>query len=189
MHTGLLGEAPINGRPESIRLKAHVSDERYANHRDPLVDLVEPTGTRAYVHAKPFLLLPDVTLAVGLFPTPDPSGTIGELVDSRVTGFRHLEIGQAQAWYYPTERALVLWECFLEAPYRGGDPCADPVHRLVWGGFERFLLGRFPQATRLLTTFEPAYDRETFARFLASQRYARVGPVAFARELTANGGS
>ena len=39
------------------------------------------------------------------------------------------EIGQAQAWYYPADHLLVLWECFLEDPFRQDEPTADELLR------------------------------------------------------------
>ena len=42
------------------------------------------------------------------------AGTIlGKTINSRVEGVRHHDIGNAQAWYYPEDKVLVLWECFL----------------------------------------------------------------------------
>jgi hypothetical protein len=66
-----------------------------------LVPLAHPVGERGYVHARPYVLEPEITLTVGLFPTLREGGAVGEVVDSAWEGMRHVEIGQAQAWHYP----------------------------------------------------------------------------------------
>ena len=45
----------------------------------------------------------------------------------------------------------MLWECYLTDPNRQVDPCDDPILKLVWTGFERLLLARFPATGRLVT--------------------------------------
>lgn len=118
----IIGELRHGREEYLLRLRLHESAERY--HRDPheLFPLAERRGERVYYHAKPYVTPPDVELTV-----------------------RQQDVGQAQAWYYPRERALVLWECFLEDRYRSGDdPQGDPGHVALWDGFERTLLARQP---------------------------------------------
>ncbi len=177
----ILGDGMIDGERSLIRLKLHRSDEQYY-YKQELFPLSSRTGERIYFHAKPYILIPDMTLTFAPYATPAPDGSIGE-VTTDVTKLKPREIGNAQAWYYPAEKALVLWECFLEAPYRQKDPRADSLHTLVWQGFEHTLLNQLPEATRLYTTFEPIYERPVFTQFLENQGYQPCGPVAFVKEL------
>ena len=71
------------------------------------------------------MLEPEITLTVGLSSTPREMGAVGEVVDATWKGMRHVEIGQAQAWSYPAERLLVLWECYLFDRWRLADPLQD----------------------------------------------------------------
>ncbi len=164
------------------RLRAHVSEERYDDKHE-LFPLSQRTGELTYVMARPFLLEPEMILTVALGPQPDPEGAIGHVTGSEVKRLRALEIGNAQAWYYPADRTIVLWECFLEAPFRTNDPATDPVHTLVWQGFESFLRGRFPEATRFVTTIEPIYERPVYQAFLEQQGYRSIAAVAFEKVL------
>jgi hypothetical protein len=67
----LLGETPLPDGASLVRLRLHQSEERYHGHNvAELVPLSQPTGTRSYVHARPYLLEPDITLTVGLSPHP-----------------------------------------------------------------------------------------------------------------------
>ena len=98
---------------------------------------------------------------------------------------RHEEIGQAQAWYYPSDQLLVLWECFPEQRYRtSDDPRQDSVLSTLWHGFEAWLTDRFPAARRLVTTWEDLYDRPVWQSFLAERGYSPIAPAAFGKDLT-----
>lgn len=182
----LLGEAVLLGERRAIRLRLHQAQERY-HRRDgaELVPLSEATGERLYVHAKPYLLVPDITLAVELSPRPrSADAAIGHVVGSDWTGMRHLEIGQAQAWYYPSDRLLLLWECFLDDRYRKEEPEHDDALTAVWTGFERVLRERFPQATQLVTpSWEDLYERAGWQAFLHRRGYQSFTQRAFRKEL------
>src|SRR5712692_2343064 len=98
----------------SLRIKAHVADEIYRRHHDPeMIPLAHHQGVRTYVHGKPYVLLPDIRMTVGLYPQPGPTGAVGEVASSTWEGMRHEEIGQAQAWLYVEDRTIVLWEAYL----------------------------------------------------------------------------
>ena len=57
----------------------------------------------------------------------------------------------AQAWYYPTDKTIVLWECFFEERFRK-DPLPEDLNmQKLWQSFERYLLQMFPQASTLAT--------------------------------------
>ena len=53
-----IGEGRFFGEQATIRLKAHISDERYhhANELDELMPLHTKSGTPVYVLAKPYIL-------------------------------------------------------------------------------------------------------------------------------------
>ncbi len=59
-------------------------------------------------------------------PKLDSTG-IGEVTASDVKDLQEREIGNAQAWYYAIEKALVSWECFLGQPYRQNDLLTDSL--------------------------------------------------------------
>jgi hypothetical protein len=165
-------------------MRLHTATER-VSHRQELVPLTAAVRERVYVHGKPYLLVPDLALTVALTPEPEPTGAIGTVTGSEWTGMRHEDIGQAQAWYYPADQLLVLWECFPEARYRTSeDPRADATLAALWTGFETWLTGRFPDARRLVTTWEDLYDRPQWQAFLATQGYAPIAPAAFAKNRT-----
>lgn len=162
-----LGEAPFfRGETFALRLRLHTSTEWFTD-RQELVPLRQPRGERTYLHGTLYILVPDITLTVALHDHPTARGAIGEVTASEWTGMRHETIGQCQAWYYPADQLLVLWECFAEERYRrGDDPRQDPVQRAVWAGFETLLHTRFPAARQLVTTWEDLYARPRWQAFL-----------------------
>ena len=189
-HDLLLGEARIGRETAAVRLKMHVSDEPYRSRAAAdIVPLAHSVGRATYLHAKPYVLEPAITLTIGLFPTPADQGVIGEVERADWEGMRHREIGNAQAWYYPADRLLVLWECYLTDWCRQENPLTDPALAVVWTGFEGLLRDRFPAAARMVTpSWEDLYEKVDWQQFLAGQGYAPVSPKAFGKELARAGG-
>lgn len=180
----LLGDVPLPDGSSLVRLRLHQSEEVYHGRNiAELVPLSQSSGGRSYVHARPYVLEPEITLTVGLFPTPRDTGAVGEVVDSAWEGMRHVEIGQAQAWYYPADRLLVLWECYLYDYWRAADPLRDAALAAVWDGFERRLRTHFPHAARIATpSWEDIYERPAWQAFLTQHGYAPATPGAFLKE-------
>ena len=122
----LRGEITLAGQAYSLRLLAHREEERYHERAtDELVPLSSTTGVRTYVQVRPYVLEPEITLTIGVYEQQRASGAIGEVLDSTWQGMRHRDIGRAQAWYYPADELVVLWECYLhERERRGSIPSA-----------------------------------------------------------------
>ena len=178
-----IGELPLLGETPTVRLRLHIADEPHRG-RESLYPLAHQDGPRTYVHARPYVLEPAITLAIDLSPAPNATGVIGEVVEAAWAGMRHREIGNAQAWYYPRDRVLVLWECVLEDWLRHDDPRTDRALGGIWAGFERVLRGRFPAATRIATpSWEDLYERPTWQQFLGDQGYALFSPGCFVKDL------
>ena len=98
-------------------------------------------------------------------------------------GFREAQVGNAQAWYYPTEKALVLWECFFEERFRK-DPLPEDLNmQKLWQTFERYLLTKFPQALTLATPWNDpiAASIDEYQAFLKTLGYALLGQGAFGK--------
>ena len=123
-HDALIGDAVLRGEPYGLRLKLHEAEERFRNHEE-LFPLTQRTGTRRSFHAKPYVLEPEITLTAGLSSIPRPAGAIGEVTDAAWHGMRHREVGQAQDWYYPADRVLMIWECFLLDQYKETVPSKE----------------------------------------------------------------
>lgn len=91
-----------------------------------------------------------------------------EVVDATWTGFQHRRLGTAQAWAYPADRLLVVWECVLDDWVRRDSSLMDPVLTTVWTGFERVLTRWFPQAERIATpSWVNLYEHPVWHQFLA----------------------
>jgi hypothetical protein len=171
-----LGEVALPREAAMVRLRLHQSEERIRDHEE-LLPLVHKTGPRFYVHARPYVLEPAITLTVGLFPTPTDAGAVGEVVASDWEGMRQREIGQAQGWYYPLDCLLMLWECYVFDQWRQDDPVRDPALHALWQGFEQALLNRFPEAERIATpSWEDIYERPAWQTFLGLQGF-EPGPL------------
>ncbi len=167
-----LGEIELQEHPSgpdlyTARLKARTMSFPYHAKRElyPL----RHDGTEHEVAGKAYILLPDITLTVGLFPTPPPSGAIGTVTDSAWQGMRHHDIASVRGLYYEEDRSLAIWE-------------VDTWGRLdefgqatLWQGFERWLSSRFPAATRIFTDdAEPGEDTAGNRDFLRGLGYEHV---------------
>src|SRR5260221_7089547 len=145
-------------RPQPVRGKLHVSDEKYFHVNPEIVPISNPgKGQRTYVMLNPYVFEPKVTFIVGLYNTPkqfaDQGEAIGETLASRPDGVREVQIGNAQAWYYPSDKMIVLWECYLWDFVRDHALGDDTNMKSLCKGFEKFLTQQFPDATRMATPF------------------------------------
>jgi hypothetical protein len=167
--TLILGEGDVEKQKSLIRLHLHRSEEPFYHHEElfPISSHRRgerpPRGAkRIYFHAKPYILIPKMTLTIGLTRPKVDSDEIGRVIGSDVTKLQEREIGNAQAWYYPDDKALVLWECYLFEPYRQEDPRKDVLQATAWKGFEKALLKELPDTTKIYTTYETVYERMVF---------------------------
>jgi hypothetical protein len=169
-----------------VRGKVHQSEERYSLQKaetdiEPIKTL---RGTRTYIHMKPFVLVPDISLTVGLYPTSTEQGAIGEVLEAHERKHREVEVGQAQAWYYPQDRLIMLWECFLNNFVREKPLLEDPNMRYLWENVARFLQERFPEATMITTPFhDPLFDNEEYHQFLSALGYEPVAKAAWGKSI------
>ena len=182
-----IGVVRIGDRDYMLRLQARISSERYSRAEgDELIALGARQGIRTHIHAKPYLLYPDYRATIALGDRPDPTGVV---TDGEWTGMRRQPIGTAQARYYPKDRVLILWECFLDQGHTTADRTDDPNLRTLWTGVERFLLHCCPGAARLVTPgSDPMYATEPYRRFLGELGYARLGTAAFGKPLAPGDG-
>lgn len=178
-----IGEIPLWGEQYSLRLKMHRSEEPFSRSSE-LLPLSVSSGMRTHLLAKPYILQPDIRLTVGFYPTPEPYGAIGEVTKAEWEGMRHEEIGEAQAWYYPSDKLIMLWECYLFDRYRQADPNQDKALATLWDGYESTLKQQQPQAQHLVTTWEDIYDRSDWQFFLQRRGYQPFTPSLFAKEIT-----
>jgi hypothetical protein len=135
-HNLILGEGVVERHKSLIRLHMHRSEETYEHGIQELFPFTVRRGTRTYFHAKPYILIPQMTLTIGLTHPKADSDEIGRVIGSDVTKLQEREIGNAQAWYYPAEKALVLWESYLFEPFRQEALLKDALFTSVWKGFE-----------------------------------------------------
>jgi hypothetical protein len=179
-------------KKQEVRGKLHESKETYDFHvlglsleRD---SLTRTKGTRSYVMMHPYVSEPNLIMSVALYPKPkqyaDTGEAIGETTGTRVEGFRDVQIGNAQAWYYPEDKVLVLWECFLDGFVRDAPLLKDTNMALLWTGFEKWLITRYPDAVKILTPWaDPLWEIKEYQSFLRKRGYKRGHPGIFTKLL------
>ncbi|MGB9177960.1 MAG: hypothetical protein WCB68_01840 [Pyrinomonadaceae bacterium] len=140
-------------------------------------------GQRIYLHAKPFIWKPRIILTMVVSEEPDLAvheesnvpQEIGRVISSDVADYERFYLGMAQAYYYPVDQALVLWECdvFHLTKHTEEDLGEGAFYVTLWQRFESMLRERFP-ATKLIVTpgWDPGYSSEEWRAFLARQGYA-----------------
>jgi hypothetical protein len=172
-----------------VQGKIHLSDEHYSWGYHEIIPLGKRAGIRRYVNMHPYILEPEVFVTVGMYQKPkqyaDQDTAIGEVLSSNVKGMRQHEIGNAQAWYYPDDKLLVIWECFLESSYRRHPFKDDLYMSTLWRAFEQWLIHQFPHATRIATPFNDpiAHTIEEYQDFLRSLGYEPVAKAAFGKSI------
>ncbi|MBV9282510.1 MAG: hypothetical protein JOZ41_20725 [Chloroflexi bacterium] len=176
-----LGEGVFFDDAFTIRARAHIREERYRG-REELIRL-SPSGVRSYVLMHPYILLPDITLTVDLAPASADPSVVGHVSSSEWTGMKQERIGDGQAWYYPADQTLILWECMLLPRYREDeDPAHDGNLHTLWEGFEQLLLTRFPQTEQLVTpSWEPEYGPASWEAFLEDLGYTKLSAEAYTK--------
>lgn len=175
----------FGNEPVLVRGKAHTEQERYCKSDVNLeiTPISITQGARIYLHLKPFVLVPDLVFTIGLFPQAAASGAIGEVVGAQEKRQKEVEIGQAQAWYYP-DGTLILWDAFLHEFVRDAPLPVDANMRSLWESLERFLVQQFPAARQVVTTaHDPMFDTGEYQAFLAALGYARVAKAAFGKSV------
>jgi hypothetical protein len=168
-------------KPQKVWGRFHISEETYHGSSQEIIPISEGRGKRTYVMMQPYVLEPKLTITVGLYTKPkhyaDQNTAIGETIGQpKQQGFREVQTGNAQAWYYHTDKTIVLWECFFESRFRRHPLPEDANMQKFWKAFEHWLIKQFPQAKTLATPFNDpiAESIEEYQAFLKSLGYTRV---------------
>jgi hypothetical protein len=176
--------------PQQIHGRFHASDEPYFDGSHEIIPLTQRRGHRTYVMMHPYVREPKLTFIVGLYSNPkhyaDQESPIGEVIGSQPEGFREAQVGNAQAWYYPADKALVLWECFFEDRFRKHPLPEDTNMQKLWQSFEHYLLTKFPQTSTLATPFNDpiAASIEEYQAFLTTLGYSPLVKGAFGKRIS-----
>ena len=119
-------------KPQQVHGRVHTIDERYFDGSHEIISLTHRHGQRTYVMMHPYVLEPKLTLTVGLYSKPkhyaDQESSIGEVIGSNLhlRDFEEAQVGNAQAWYYPADKTIVLWECYFDSRFT-----KHPLHQLT----------------------------------------------------------
>jgi hypothetical protein len=183
--------------PRMVQARFHASDETFWYDEHEIIPLQMKPGTkgkRTYVMMHPYIMEPQVFMTVGMYPKPkryaDQDEAIGEVLSTNVKGMRQQQIGSAQAWYYPQEKKIVLWECFLDVGMRIAPSLPEDQHmRALWSNFEHWLIQQFPQATHIATPFNDpiAKSIEEYQTFLHLLGYEQIAQATFGKEVGRGG--
>jgi hypothetical protein len=183
-----------HNKPRMVQGKIHLSEEKYLYDKYEIIPLrMKPGETckRTYVMMHPYILEPEMFISIGLYPKPkqyaDQSEVIGETLSSpQEKGMRQNQVGNAQAWYYPQDKVIVLWECFFDRQIRNIHSLTEDMYMpKLWKSFEHWLSMQFPDATRIVTPFNDpiAQSIEEYQTFLRSLDYQPSEKAVFSKTL------
>lgn len=180
----------LTDQPRDLYLQLHTEKEEYEAPSELGLQLSARRGERIYVHCKPCIFAPRITLAVAfrqeLLPVHSDLradgekdekmvDTTGEVIGSQVEGMDRHTVGQLQAWYYPADQVIVFWECdvfhgfYKRAPI---NPSQDAALIALWERFEQYLWATFMDARLIVTpAWEPEYKLEAWEAFLQQRGY------------------
>jgi len=120
---------------------------------------------RASVHMQPYLVVSEAERRRIMQQCEAAGLVLGVHVGEP---FAERQLGSAQAWYYPADQFIVLWECFLWPPWRGKLVQASQVMADCWRAFEARVVEAWPDATRIATggteTITTVDDYQAFLR-------------------------
>jgi hypothetical protein len=178
-------------KPQKVFGRFHISEEQYeVSLQHEIIPISQRRGTRSYVMMQPYVLEPKFTITVGLYHKPkryaDQESPIGKTIGQpKQQGFREAQVGNAQAWYYPGDNMIVVWECFFDRGFRKHPLAEDTNMQNLWKGFEHWLIKRFPQATTLATPFnDPITESiEEYQAFLKTLGLAPIAEAAFGKHV------
>jgi hypothetical protein len=177
-------------KPQIVHGRIHTSNESYFAVQHEIIPLSEKKGKRIYVIMQPYVLEPLLMFTVGLYPKPkvyaDQDEIIGKTIGQlKHEGFRALQVGNAQAWYYHLDKTIVLWECFFESRFWRHPLREDTNMQKLWKGFEHWLIKQFPDAKTLATPFNDpiAASIEEYQSFLKSLGYSPLAKAAFGKSI------
>jgi hypothetical protein len=178
-------------KPQKVWGRFHTSEERYFDGYHEIIPLAHRRGRRTYVMTHPYVLEPKLTLTIGLYNKPkdyaDQESAIGETIGQpKHEGFREAQVGNAQAWYYPEDKTVVLWECFFESRFHKHPFLKDTNMEGLWRSFEHWLVKRFPKAQTIATPFKDPIAETTkeYQGFLKSLGYSAIAEAAFGKQLS-----
>jgi hypothetical protein len=155
----LLGVVRFGHASWHVHARSHIETERFFGRgSETLFTLSQKVGERTYVQSRMYVFAPPETR-------------------------REERVADAQAWFYPADRTLVIWELLPNERYRRQDPREDLTLRELWLRYEGFLSATFPRANRLLTTWEDLWEREQWQGFLAVMGYVKTAPAVFGKTL------
>ena len=185
----------FHNKPKPVYGRFHLSEEQYEQDRfsslsAEIVPLTHRRGTRTYVMFQPYVLVPNMTLTIGLYRKPkeyaDMEPSIGKVLSSDMKDEREEQIGSGQAWYYHEDRILVVWECFLSSFVRIEPLSKDRNMRSLWTSVEQWLVGQFPDTKQIVTPWDdPAFATPAYQAFLRGLGYRKVrGHPAFGKPVT-----
>ena len=145
-------------KPQKIWSRLHISEEKFSASKHEIIPIKEQVGKRSYVMMQPYVLEPI---------------------------FREAQAGKAQAWYYHSDKTIVLWECFFDRRFRRHPFDKDGNMQKLWKGFEHWLIKQFPKATILATPFNDpiAESIDEYQTFLKSLGYSPIAKAAFGKKL------
>ena len=176
-------------QPQKVWGRFHTSVEQYTASINEIIPIKEKKGKRTYVMMQPYVREPNLTLTVGLFDKPkqyaDQDSAIGEVIGSKREGFKEVKVGNAQAWYYPADKTIVLWECFFEDRFRKDTLTKDKNMQDLWKRFELWLVKKFPKAQTVATPFNDpiAESIEEYQLFLKKLGYSPIADAAFGKKI------
>jgi hypothetical protein len=180
-----------HNKPRMVQGRIHMAEERYFGSASEIVPLKNRKGTCIYVNMHPYILEPEMFMTVGMYPKPkqyaDQDETIGEVLSTQVKGMRQHRVGNAQAWYYPADKTIVLWECFLDSQVRNIKSLTEDVYMpKLWRTFEQWLYKQFPEATHIATPFNDPIAKtiEEYQSFLRSLGYEPIAQAVFGKKIT-----
>lgn len=177
---------------QTILGKYHVEEESFTTQmaQTEIVPLRNPSrGQRTYCGMHFYLREPQRFVGMESAPrlSPDTASDmpLGYITDAWTQGWTEVELGMAQAWYYPTEQRWVLWECFFMQRWRTHPWDHDENMFALWRHVEGYLLALRPEAMQIVTP--PYYhvaDPKTdggYQRLLAHQGYTPLSPKAWGK--------
>lgn len=178
----------------AFSLSLHTSVEHYkinkltieARASRELKNLINSKVERHYASGKFYKVEPCYVISVRSEAASDPK-ILGRVVDFKKQGTTKRDAGSAQAWFYPTTKDAVIWECIAHK-----DPFAKQTSRaeehtelqIFWNVWEETLEELWPRAKRWWTPgWDPLYDQKFYEQFLRDHGFRPYNHILWLKSL------
>jgi hypothetical protein len=159
-----LGEVTLRRQRHEVRIAIQEEAESFRRGygEQQIIALSANPGVRTTVSVQPYIIIPDISLSPDAYSQVASPDALIHMLGNDPQHDRHIQIGSGLAWYFPVDHTIFLARFDISSHFLATrEITTDPAFLHLWQGFERYLLARFPDASRMMTSAGDAATAST----------------------------